>query len=308
MDLTVKGRRELDKRPNRRRWVRRLLVVLGLTIVVAVAGVYLAGSWLTAAAHSSVGPPPSDLNVEAVEFGTDAGSLVRGWYGPPQPGHGVVLLIHGIRGDRRQMLDRARFLQKQGFGVLLFDLHAHGESEGEQITFGIREADSVNEALSYVIERAPGENIGVLGKSLGGAAALLSDAATEADALVIESVYTNVEKATSNRLAKYFGGVGRAGTFLLTAQLPRRLGIRKEDLCPMDAISDVRCPLFVLSGSEDRNTTEEDTRQLYAAACGPKELWLVEGAGHVDLCDYAGLEYERRITAFFDEHIVQKSE
>jgi len=51
-----------------------------------------------------------------------------------------VLLLHGVRADRREMLGRARFLNRLGYGILLIDLPAHGESPDDHITFGAREA------------------------------------------------------------------------------------------------------------------------------------------------------------------------
>ena len=47
-----------------------------------------------------------------------------------------ILGMHGVRGNRLSMLDRARFLSHAGFSVLVFDFQAHGESSGEHTTFG----------------------------------------------------------------------------------------------------------------------------------------------------------------------------
>ncbi len=47
-----------------------------------------------------------------------------------QKGKGAVLLLHGVRADRREMLNRARFLKEEGYSVLLIDLPSHGESDG----------------------------------------------------------------------------------------------------------------------------------------------------------------------------------
>ena len=84
-----------------------------------------------------------------------------------------MLLLHGIHADRRAMLGRARFLHYFGYSVLLIDLHAHGESAGEAITFGVAEADDARAALCYLRERLPQEPVALLGASLGGAALLL---------------------------------------------------------------------------------------------------------------------------------------
>ena len=41
------------------------------------------------------------------------------------------------------MLEQAALLSKQGYGVLLFDLHNHGESQGEITTLGYTESEDV---------------------------------------------------------------------------------------------------------------------------------------------------------------------
>ena len=59
----------------------------------------------------------------------------------------------------------------------------------------------------------------------------------------------------------------------------------------------------MLSGTRDQHTTIEEARAIFAAAQPPKELWEVEGAGHVDLHSYAKEEYERRVAAFLGANL-----
>jgi fermentation-respiration switch protein FrsA (DUF1100 family) len=42
---------------------------------------------------------------------------------------------------------------------------------------------------------------------------------------------------------------------------------------------------------------------MHKAAGEPKELWIVEGAGHVDAYFQNRREYSRRVAAFFEEHL-----
>jgi uncharacterized protein len=63
------------------------------------------------------------------------------------------------------------------------------------------------------------------------------------------------------------------------------------------------CPVLVMAGTRDEHTTEAQTRALYAAAREPKQLWLVDGAAHVDLARYDPIGYRRRVLAFFHEHL-----
>ncbi len=290
------------KRQNRR-WLLPALMVPVSVCAVALLASYIAGSRLIEPSHVIVGPPPSDMALETVEFKTQDNTIIRGWYGTGEAGRGTVLLIHGIRGNRRQMLKRARFLGRHGFGVMLFDLQGHGESEGSNITFGHREAYSAAAALKYVRDRAPRERVGAIGCSLGGAATLLGDSPLVVDALVLEAVYPTIQDATSNRLEQRFGKIGRVGTRLLTWQLPLRLGIDASQLRPVDAIKNVKCPVFVIGGREDKATTAAETRRLAEAAPGPKKVWLLDGIGHVDLYAVAGQEYESNILVFFTKYL-----
>jgi fermentation-respiration switch protein FrsA (DUF1100 family) len=201
------------------------------------------------------------------------------------------------------MVPRARFLHSAGYAVLAFDLQAHGESGGEAITFGSRESLDARSAVAWLRARAPSEPIGAIGASLGGAAAVLADPPLDLQALVLEAVYTNLEDATANRIALRLGPPGRWLTPLLLWQLRPRLGIDPAELSPVRHIAGVHCPVLVIAGTEDRHTTLEQSRALFAAANEPKELWEIPGAAHVDLAAFAPEEYQRRVLAFFAAHL-----
>src|ERR1700722_1585056 len=146
-----------------------LVIVIGIAIGVDLYAGYL----FVCPMRSVIGPPPADLGATAIALRSASGATLRGWYAPGAPGHGAVLLVHGIHADRRVMVPRARFLHRAGYSVLLFDLQAHGESTGDRITFGIKEGLDVQSALDVLRQKAPGERVGVIAVSLGGAAALL---------------------------------------------------------------------------------------------------------------------------------------
>ena len=116
--------------------------------------VWLATLW-SAPAPRRVGPPPPDLAARSVEFVDRLGRRMRGWLAPGN-GTGGVVLVHGVRETRRAMLDRARFLHRAGYAVLLFDLPAHGESDGDRVTFGDGEASAVRAAVDLLAESLPG--------------------------------------------------------------------------------------------------------------------------------------------------------
>lgn len=290
--------------PLHRKWILRLSIIGAIFITILCIICYFAGTLLTAAAPVKIGSPPLNMHLENVEF-RDADELyIHGWYGRGQISRGAVILIHGIRSSRLQMLNRARFLQDLGITVLLIDLQAHGESDGDKISFGYNEAKSVDAALKYIRKRIPKEKVGVLGVSLGGAACLLGDKPVSADVMIIEEVYATVDEAVINRLTIRFGQLGRFGAPLLIYQIPLRLNVSTSQLQPVEAVKNVQCPIFIIGGTADKRTLVDETRRIYEVAPEPKELWIVKGAKHVDLFDYAEAEYKRKIIAFLEKYFL----
>lgn len=274
-------------------------------VALTVLSLVLGASWiysgsLVAAQHRVVGAPPSDLAAELVSLTSNSGATISGWHVPAATNRGAIVLLHGIRASRLSMLNRARMLKGLGYSTLLIDLQAHGESTGERITIGYLEKEDVRAAVAFARSKHPNEPIGVIGVSLGGAAAVLGSP-LGVDAMVIESVYSTICEAVENRVRAKLGILSDVPALLLLAQLQWRLGVPQEALRPIERIAQVRCPLLIVSGEEDVHTTASETRAMYAAAAEPKQLWLIEGAGHVDLERVNAVEYQRRVAKFFEE-------
>jgi dipeptidyl aminopeptidase/acylaminoacyl peptidase len=168
------------------------------------------------------------------------------------------------------MVDRARFLRRAGYSVLLIDFQATGETQGDHITFGWKESRDVLAAIDFIRRTNPTDRVAIIGSSLGGVAALLATPPLNVDAFVLEEVYPTIEIATRNRMENYLSGVGRILTPLLLNQLQWRLGVSASQLRPLDHVGEVQCPVFIMSGEKDRNTRTIDTRMLFERARAPK--------------------------------------
>ena len=278
--------------------VKRLVAACGILILVTIICAISVGWLLAHPVQTAIGNPPADLNAQPVTFASDSGAIVHGWWCPTQNANGAVLLLPGIRANRLSMLARARFLRRAGYSVLLIDFQATGETTGDHITFGWKESRDVLAAIDFVRQADPTAPVAIIGSSLGGVAALLATPPLKIDALVLEEVYPTIEIATRNRMENYLGVFGRMLTPLLLNQLQWRLGVSASQLRPVDHIENVECPMFIISGENDRNTRPTDTRMLVERARNPKEVWFVPNAGHVDLHRAAPQDYETRVLAF----------
>jgi fermentation-respiration switch protein FrsA (DUF1100 family) len=282
--------------------MRRAIFAVAIAALLGVVLVFGAGEVLSRPEQRNIGQAPPDLHAETVRLATSPTESVSGWLARGY-GRGSILLLHGVRADRTQMLDRARFLLAEGYSVLLIDLPAHGESSGKRITFGAHEAAGVTVALRYLADELPNERVGVIAVSLGAASLVLARPSLPLSAVVLESMYPTITDAVVNRLTIRLGPSGSFFAPLLLWQLPWRAGVSVKDLRPVAAVSNLRAPLLVASGTKDQHTPWPETERIFAAAKQPKELWAVQGAAHVDLCSYDPAAYKAHILKFFSKHL-----
>jgi pimeloyl-ACP methyl ester carboxylesterase len=288
----------------------RLVVGLAVIVVVVIALTWVAGADLTEPTNRdiTIGRPPLDLEASNITFASGSGSLIHGWLSPGKPGRGAVILLHGLRGDRREMVSRAEFLRARGYSVLLFDFQGHGESRGSLITFGDLESRDVTAAIQYLHHKLPNEQVGVIGVSLGAAAFVLAEERPAVAAVVLEQMYPTIQQAVAGRARQYLGPVAPVLAPLLMVQVQARLKIPANRLRPIDRMGQIGAPVLIVNGTQDSYTSIEDARALFAAASNPKELWAVEGAGHGDLHAFAKAQYEQRVGDFLGRYMAAKAQ
>jgi len=261
------------------------------------------GNVLVAPSNCEIGKPPADLPIESVQFPSSSGAIVHGWLVTGQADKGVIILMHGIRANRLQLVNQAEFLFHAGYSVLLFDFQAHGESIGKHITAGYLESRDATAAVNFIHQKFPGKKICADGFSMGGAAAVLAKPPLQVNAMILQSVYPTIEQAITDRLENRFGWSGKFGTPFLTWQLKPRLGFSVDDLCPVQQVGKITVPKFFIAGTADHDTRLAESQALFDAAAEPKQLWLVDGAAHVDMLAFAKTEYEKRILDFLAKNL-----
>ncbi len=285
-------------------WVpkRRVLVALAALSLAALAGFAareLACAWLSRPAQRHVGAPPPALAARTLTIPSDSGARLSCWDSAPAAPRARLALLHGNRSDRRAMLGRAAFLRDAGYALLLCDFRGHGESEAPRLGFGPAESLDVAAQVDWLRQQEPALPVGVIGSSLGAVASLLAHPALELDALVAEAPYASLERAIENRLALRLGAPGR-WLAPLVPDLTRRLDAEETGLSPLARAREIDTPALFIVGETDRRAPPEEVRAIHDAAAGPKELWVIPGAAHVDLHAHAGKEYEERVLAFLE--------
>lgn len=294
--------------PSRRAKALRLSAAAVATGLLGVA--FQLGVFSVQAARQVVFPARSlhdrtpaqvGLPYEAVAFPSRDGLMLTGWF--VKGGPATVVLTHGHGGNKGQLLDTAEFLHQAGYSLLLFDFRASGESEGNQSTLGYHEAKDIAGALDFLGQRpeVDAARVGALGISMGAAALLLTgDDGRRFAAIVADSAFSDGESLVG-RLDRWFNLPRWPFSFTVPLAVQYYSGLAPRDVAPLVRVVDLApTPLLVIHGELDPGIPAADARAIFAAAAPPKELWVVDGAGHGQAFSTARGEYVNRVLTFFE--------
>ena len=275
------------KRGRVRRWA--LWVGLFLALMGALAYIGLRSEMIERLffyfPEKGVDSDPADIGLafEDVFFQASDGVRLHGWFVPGQ-GEVVWLWLHGNAGNISHRLDNLKRLHDQlGVSVFLMDYRGYGRSEGRPTEAGIyRDAEA---ALAYLQSRTDikQDRIVYFGRSLGAAVAVELATRHPPYGLILESAFESVSEMAR-----------RAHPFLPVWPFLRG---RYDSLAKL---ARVNAPLLVLHGDRDEIVPCEAGKRLFEAASGPKELSIIEGAGHNDTYLVGGLEYFNTLRSFME--------
>ncbi|OLC58099.1 MAG: hypothetical protein AUH85_01545 [Chloroflexi bacterium 13_1_40CM_4_68_4] len=250
---------------------------------------------------------PSDLTVEDARFDATDGVRLYGWLVRGVPDAAAVILVHGFKSDRGEMLPYARFLHQAGFSVLLFDRRGCGESDGSVIGLGATEDRDVVGAARYVRQKLGDVPIGALGVSLG-AGIVIRAAAREATiaATVADSVWGSEDFQLDRLRSVQIASVSVPLLPYSEPLLDRLVGTRVREASPLSDVPRIapRAVLIIHSADDTNATTPvSGAQELYAAAREPKALWIAPSGGHVGALAAYPSEYTSRVVAFFQTYL-----
>jgi pimeloyl-ACP methyl ester carboxylesterase len=238
--------------------------------------------------------------LEDASFHTSDGLTIRGWYGRSRDG-ATIVIGHGWNDTRASMLPEAEALASAGFGVLLFDWRGEGISDGEGTTWGEKEQLDLTAAISWLRERAPGDRVGALGFSMGGMT-LVEVAARDVRirAVALEGTFPSLEDVA------YQNASGRGAlTGIPAVWALRWFGPHLDAVRPVDRLCSLSPrPVLLIYGSGEHAARFDLPSVMFHAACSPKKLWIVAGAGHGEYArvDPSGLR--RELVDFFSRALL----
>ncbi|UCD97463.1 MAG: alpha/beta fold hydrolase [Chloroflexota bacterium] len=242
---------------------------------------------------------------EEVVFESRDGSMLSGWFFLSQVGP-TLILTHGFGGNRSDLLIAASHLLDRGFGVLMYDLRAHGRSPGNISTWGWIEVNDLHGAVDFLQSREEvnPEQIGAMGYSLGGQITIRAAAENEGIRAIIAedpspaSVDDHVFSSSAS-LRK------------LVAYPAIWLGYKlQEAVCGVPAPRGVResiskiSPRPILLIASGMGSATQLSSSYFQCAGEPKDLWQVPEANHGWIAVQRPDEYGEKLCRFFEKHLL----
>jgi len=249
-------------------------------------------------------------------------AILRGWkVRPKNPNGSWVLAFHGVADNRVGVVSQSEFLLRAGYSILMMDARAHGASGGPLATYGWLER---NDTRSIVDALLSSELVGVhpaapssastsfasfhlfaLGESMG-AGIVLQSAAVDPriEAVVAEAPFANLREASYDYagLRKY-PWLGKTlfapGTWTLLYRDEKLAGFPVAEVSSVKAVAARAFPVLLICDEKDDALPCRHAEMIYAAARGPKQLWIVPGAFHTAAYGFAPEEFRRRVLSFF---------
>lgn len=214
----------------------------------------------------------------------------------------LEILFHGWKSNAlRDACGGAKLARDGGYNILIPDQRAHGESEGNTLTFGIKEKYDCLDWVNYAIKRFGGDVKLLLGGVSMGAATVLMAASLPLPANVLaitaDCGYSS-PKAIIRKVCRDMGIPPRLGYPAVRMSARLLGGFSLEDGGAVEAVKQAKVPIMLMHGEDDDFVPFAMCGEIYEAIASEKQLLTIPRAGHGVAYFYETARYSREVGDF----------
>ena len=194
----------------------------------------------------------------------------------------VEILFHGWRSNAfRDACGGAKIARDAGYNYLVVDQRAHGRSDGNTITFGIKEKYDCLDWIDYVIGRF-GSDVRILlgGISMGAATVLMASALPlpeNVKGITADCGYSSPE-AIIRKVCRDMGIPDRLGYPFVSLSARLLGGFSLKDGGAVEAVRHAKVPIMLMHGEEDDFVPFSMAGEIYDAIASEKRIFTVPRA------------------------------
>jgi dienelactone hydrolase len=261
--------------------------------------------------YQETSPAPSKVEIPAgmgfevreITFQSEDGITLAGWFVPSQ-NDATIILLHGYGGNRTGMTWHAQQLVKAGYGVLMYDERASGESGGNHRSYGWEDTRDVKAAIQFLNSHNAGKSIGAMGCSMGADIAVYSAALYPEIGAVWGDGNSSVRAKDIGAPTNPLVTAIVAGNYTLDWMYAVKLGI-KAPAPLVDVIGQIAPrPLMLVGGGRPINVLGSEGEvytHRFAKLAGPSaQAWVIPEATHCNGPSVRSEEYSQRMIEFFN--------
>ncbi len=222
---------------------------------------------------------------EAVSILSHDGLRLTGRYYHTRDGAPLKIIFHGWRSNAlRDCGGGAKMAFAAGYNLLLINHRAHSDSDGNTITFGIKEKYDCLDWTLWAVDRF-GKDVKIIlgGISMGAATVLMAsalDLPKNVKCISADCGYTSPE-AIIRKVCRVDMGIPDSIGFPLIRMSARIFGrFSILDGGALEAVRHAKVPIMIMHGDEDDFVPFSMCGEIYDAVASEKTLLTVTGAGH----------------------------
>ena len=220
----------------------------------------------------------------------------------------TAVLVHGYTDSSVMMLCIGEmYHHRLGFNILIPDLYAHGNSEGDAIRMGWLDRLDILEWIRIANEIFGGNTQMVVhGVSMGAATTMMTSGENTPDfvkCFVEDCGYTSVWEEYVGQLKEQFGLPEMPLLYIASQVCQLRCGWSFKEASAIEAVKRCQLPMMFIHSDADTFVPFVMMEPLYQAKSEPKEKWVTKDSSHAKSLKDHYEEYEPKVAAFVGQYI-----
>ena len=211
------------------------------------------------------------------------GLVLRSTY-IPNDSNKFIILFHGLRHSREQMIPYAKIFYELKFNIVMPDARAHGLSEGKKIGYGwLDRIDCLNwiEKINSMFSNC---SIVLMGISMGAGTVLAASGGKlpyNVTAIISDSGYGSLKREGKYRLIHHYHVPPFPFMYISNFFMKILAGYSYEEANIDNEVKKNKVPLFLIQGKKDKVVPVREASILYKEDSTYKLIYLNGKSHHV---------------------------